>query len=127
MVVVFSLLSRALSGSAEVAVQAVIVLAGGAMVAYLPARAVRPHSADAIGWSGFIGVISAWMFTALDIIVLRPLGLYSWRWDAIGGGSGWWYIPVWWMGAALLAWVGALVYSMLGHAGEANPVAPSRR
>ena len=35
--------------------------------------------------------------------------LYHWTWDAIGGGTGFWYIPVWWMGSAFLAWLGAMV------------------
>jgi hypothetical protein len=121
-VTVFSLLSRALSGTGEVIVQSLIVLAGGAIATYFPARAVRPHGVEAIGWAGFIGVIGAWTFTVLDIVVLRPLGLYSWRWDAIGGGSGWWYIPVWWMAQATLACLGGMIYvSRVGDRDEANP------
>jgi hypothetical protein len=122
-VAVFALVSRALGGRTEVVVQSLMVLAGGGIATYLPARAVRPRGTEAIGWSAFIGVIGAWTFTVLDIIALRPMGLYSWRWDAIGGGSGWWYIPVWWMGATLLAWMGALVYSSRTRASsEVNPV-----
>jgi hypothetical protein len=105
------LISRALSGRVEVIIQSLFVLAGGAIATYFPARAVRPRSVEAVGWSAFIGVIGAWTFTALDIIVLRPLSIYNWRWDAIGGGSAWWYIPVWWMGAATLAGLGGMVYS----------------
>ena len=122
-VAVFSLLSRAMSGRVEVVVQSLMVLAGGAIATYVPARAVRPRATEAIGWSAFIGVIGAWTFTVLDIVALRPMGLYTWRWDAIGGGSGWWYIPVWWMAATLLAWMGALVYSSRTRtASEVNPV-----
>lgn len=122
-VAVFALLSRAMSGRVEVVIQSLMVLVGGAIVTYLPSRAVRPQSTNVIGWSAFIGVIGAGTFTVLDIAVLRPLGLYSWRWDAIGGGSGWWYIPIWWMGATMLAWLGGLVYSVRGRGrAEVNPV-----
>ena len=123
-VAVFALISRATSGGVELVAQSVTVLIGGAIATYVPARAVRPRGIDAVGWSAFIGVIGAWTFTALDIVVLRPAGLYSWRWDAIGGGSGWWYIPVWWMGATLLAWLGGLVYAArVKGSNEVNPVA----
>ena len=46
---------------------------------------------------------------AVDIILLRPFHAYPWTWDAIGGGSTWWYLPIWWMLGTLLAWLGALV------------------
>jgi hypothetical protein len=110
-VVVFSLLSRAMSGRVEVVIQAMIALAGLAVAAFLPARNVRPNTVDGIAWATLAGFLGAVVFTVLDIALLRPLGLYSWRWDAIGGGSGWWYIPIWWMGSALLAWLGSWAYS----------------
>jgi hypothetical protein len=31
------------------------------------------------------------------------------RWREIGGGSNWWYHPVWWMAGTLLPWLGALI------------------
>ena len=110
-VVVFVLLSRALSGRVEVVVQSIVVLAGGALASYLPAYWVRPCTIDAIGWSTLLGFLGAVVFTFIDTAVLRPVQLYPWTWDAIGGGSGWWYIPIWWMGSAFLAWLGAWVYS----------------
>ena len=122
-VAVFGLLSRLLSGVVESVVQSLIVLAGGALAMYLPARAVRPVTIDAIGWSAFVGVIGAWTFTLVDIAILRPAGLYHWTWDRIGGGSGWWYLPVWWMGGAFLAWLGAWAYASRAVArSEARPL-----
>jgi hypothetical protein len=47
------------------------------------------------------------------------VNLYHWTWDAIGGGSGFWYHPVWWMGSAFLSGLGALRISY-GSAGEEN-------
>ncbi len=110
-VVVFALLSRALTGRSEVVVQSLVILVGGALATYWPARAVRPRTIDAIGWSALTGLFGAVVFTMIDTVVLRPVKLYDWTWDAIGGGSGWWYIPVWFMGSAFLAWLGAWAYS----------------
>jgi hypothetical protein len=111
-VVVFALLSRAMSGTLEVIVQSVIILAGGVLAAYLPALWVQPREIDGIGWSCLLAVIGAVTFAFVDTVLLRPLDLYHWTWDAVGGGSGWWYLPVWFMGAAFLAWLGALVYTV---------------
>ena len=119
-VVVFALLSRALSGTVETFVQSVLVVAGGAVFAYLPSVLLRPKDADTIAWVAMIGLLGALVFTIIDTIVLRPLDLYHWTWDAIGGGSGFWYIPVWWMGSAFLAWLGAWVIAITAGDGEPN-------
>jgi hypothetical protein len=115
-VVTFSLLSRVLSGTTETIVQAAVVLVGAAVASYLPAARVRPQNVDSIAWAALVGLLGALVFTVADAAVLRPLKLYHWRWDAIGGGSGFWYIPVWWMGAAVLAWLGSWVAALVGRA-----------
>lgn len=111
-VVVFALLSRVLTGGVEATVQSVLVLAGGAVFAYAPAYWVRPRGVDAIAYASLVGLLGSVGFTVVDTAVLRPVHLYHWTWDAIGGGSGFWYIPVWWMGSCFLAWLGAWVYSI---------------
>ena len=110
-VVLFALGSRVTSGRSETILQSLLILAGGALAIFLPARAIRPRTVDAIGWTALTGFLGAVVFTFADIVILRPLSLYSWKWDAIGGGSGWWYIPVWWMGSTFLAWMGGWVYA----------------
>ncbi|MDH3496227.1 MAG: hypothetical protein OER21_05660 [Gemmatimonadota bacterium] len=123
-VTAFALLSRALAGAVEVIVQAGLIVLGGVVVSYLPASRIRPRSVDGIAWAAMIGLLGALGFTVLDTAILRPLQLYHWTWDAIGGGSGFWYIPVWWMGSAVLAWLGAWVVAMAARGGrEAHPVA----
>lgn len=117
-VTAFALLSRALTGTAEVIVQAGMILVGGVLFSYLPAARVRPRSVDGIAWAAMVGLLGALVFTVLDTTVLRPVRLYDWTWDAIGGGSGFWYIPVWWMGSAVLAWLGAWVVAMAGRGGR---------
>ena len=117
-VVAFALLSRAMSGSAEIVVQAVLVALGGAVCAYVPSLPVRPRTVDGIAWAALVGLLGALVFSVVDTAVLRPLHLYHWTWDAIGGGSGFWYLPVWWMGSAVLAWLGALTLATLARGGR---------
>jgi hypothetical protein len=58
------------------------------------------------------------MFSAIDIVLFRPLNAFPWTWDAIGGGSTWWYLPVWWMLGTFLAWMGAIVTARQAGRGE---------
>jgi hypothetical protein len=67
-----------------------------------------------------LGLMGALAFTVIDTAVLRPVHIYSWKWDAIGGGSGMWYIPVWWMGSAFVSWLGGWVTAT---AARSNPSA----
>jgi hypothetical protein len=122
-VVAFVLLARALAGTTAVIVQAALILAGGVVFAFGPARAVRPRSIDGIAWAALVGLLGALVFSVLDVAVLRPVHLYPWTWDAIGGGSGFWYLPVWWMGSAVLAWLGSWVVALAARGGrEPSPL-----
>jgi hypothetical protein len=116
-VVVFVLQARWLGGRAEVVVQSLLILLGGAVFAYAPAARVRPRNVDGIAWASLVGLLGALVFTVVDTAILRPVHLYPWTWDAIGGGSGFWYVPVWWMGSCFVAWLGAWVYSLLAAGG----------
>jgi hypothetical protein len=42
-------------------------------------------------------------------MLLQNIGTYSNRWYEIGGGSNWWYHPVWWMVGSFLPWMGAWI------------------
>lgn len=105
-VAVFAFLSGITSGTVETIVQSILVLAGGFIFAYVPSMLYRPSDVDTIAWVAFIGLMGSLFFTVFDTAILRPLNTYSWTWDEIGGGSGFWYIPVWFMGSAVLAWLG---------------------
>ena len=118
-VVAFALLSRALEGTAETVVQSALVLAGGVIFSYVPSIGTRPRTVDGIAWASLVGLLGALIFTVVDTAALRPAHLYSWQWDAIGGGTGYWYIPVWWMGSAFLAWLGALTVATGARGGHA--------
>jgi len=117
-VVAFALLSRTLAGRAEVVVQSLLILAGGTVFSYAPSYWVRPRGVDAIAWAALMGLLGSVAFTIVDTVVLRPVDLYHWTWDAIGGGSGFWYVPVWWMGSCFLAWLGAWVHSLAAARGR---------
>lgn len=122
-VVAFVLAGRSLSGTVENVLLSALIVVGGVLVAYLPAVWVRPRTVDGIAWSAMVGLLGALVFTVFDMAVLRPLSLYHWTWDEIGGGSGFWYVPVWWMGSAFLAWLGAWIASQrLGERDDANPL-----
>jgi hypothetical protein len=119
-VVAFAILSRVLTGTLETVVQSVLVIAGGIVFSYYGALIIRPRDVDSVAWASLIGLLGALVFTVIDTAVLRPLGVYHWTWDQIGGGSGFWYIPVWWMGATVLAWLGAWGFSVAERSGRAN-------
>jgi hypothetical protein len=120
-VVLFALLSRVLEGNVETVVRSGLILVGGAVASYFPAASVRPRSAETIAWAATLGLLGSFTFTLLDVALLRPLNVYHWTWDAIGGGSGFWYISVWWMGSAVLAWLGAWAYARAAwRSGKAN-------
>jgi hypothetical protein len=119
-VVAFALLARALSGTVEVVVQAILLLLGGVVFSYVPSLSTRPRTVDGIAWAAMVGLLGALVFTVLDTAILRPVHLYHWTWDQIGGGSGFWYVPVWWMGSAVLAWLGAWTVAIAGR-GDREP------
>jgi Flp pilus assembly protein TadB len=49
------------------------------------------------------------VFLLVDVTLLQNIGTYSHRWYDIGGGSNWWYHPVWWMVGTFLPWMGAWI------------------
>lgn len=87
----------------------VVVFTTGCVVSLLPARWVGARTGDGIAAAALVGLVGTAAFSLIDIALLRPLTLYSWRWDAVGGTSGWWYLPVWWMLGTFVAWMGAIV------------------
>jgi hypothetical protein len=110
-VVAFLAASRSVpeAAGARGVVEALIVLAAGVLAAFLPAAWTAARGADGIAGAAAIGLVGTIVFSAIDIILLRPFKAYPWTWDAIGGGSSWWYLPVWWMLGTFLAWMGGIV------------------
>jgi hypothetical protein len=109
-VIVYLIVARLLPhGVVAALVEAIIVLAAGVFVTFLPGSFAVSRTTQGIASAAAIGLWGTVVFMAIDVIVLRPLRAFPWTWDAIGGGSTWWYLPIWWMLGTLLAWLGALV------------------
>jgi hypothetical protein len=109
LVLLFSVASRFLVGPLELVVGGVILLVGLAAVAMLPGIWTRARTVEGIAGAAGIGLAAAGVFLLIDVILLQNIGTYSHRWHAIGGGSNWWYHPVWWMVGAFLPWMGAWI------------------
>src|SRR5216117_460278 len=86
-----------------------IVLAGGVAAAFLPGFFAASRTVQGVASAAAIGLWGTIAFMAIDIILLRPFRAFPWTWDAIGGGSTWWYLPIWWMLGTYVAWMGAIV------------------
>lgn len=124
-VLVISLVSRLLpNGAAQTAILAVIVLIGLAAVTLLPGVWTRARTIEGIAGAAGIGLGAAVTFLLLDVTLLQNIGTYGHRWLDLGGGSNWWYHPVWWMVGTFLPWFGAwILANQLGRSGGASPVA----
>lgn len=108
-VIVYLLVSRLVPpGIAQALLQAVIVLAAAAAASLLPANWTAARTTQGIAGAAGVGLWGTIVFMAIDIIVLRPFKAYPWTWDAVGGGSTWWYLPIWWMLGTFVAWMGAM-------------------
>ena len=121
-VVLFLLVARFVpdTGGARRGLEALIVLAAGVLASFLPGRWAAARHAEGIAGAAAIGLWGTIVFMAFDIVVLRPFKAYPWTWDAIGGGSSWWYLPIWWMLGTLLAWMGGIVTAAQAARGEAT-------
>src|SRR6266566_2951288 len=85
-----------------------IVLAGGVAAAFLPGFFAASRTVQGVASAAAIALWGTIIFMAIDIILLRPFKAFPWTWDAVGGGSTWWYLPIWWMLGTFVAWMGAL-------------------
>jgi hypothetical protein len=109
-VVLFLAVSRNLSpGIVTSILLMVIVLAGGVAAAFLPGSFAASRTVQGVASAAAIGLWGTITFMAIDIVLLRPFRAFPWTWDAIGGGSTWWYLPIWWMLGTFVAWMGAIV------------------
>ena len=121
-VVLFVAASRLLpdTGGLRGGVEAVIVLVAAAAATFLPAQWSAARQVEGIAGAAAIGLVGTIVFMAIDIVVFRPLKAYPWTWDAIGGGSTWWYLPIWWMLGTFLAWMGGIVTARQAARAEAT-------
>ena len=123
-VVVFLVVSRLLApGVAREVVQALVVLVAAPLVSLLPARWTSPRSIEGIAGAAAVGLVGTVVFSAIDVVILRPFHAYPWTWDAVGGGSTWWYLPIWWMLGTFSAWMGGMYTAGRAARGGATSLA----
>jgi hypothetical protein len=109
-VIIYIVISRLLpAGIIEALLQTIVVIAAAVAAAFLPAFFATSRTVQGIASAAAIGLWGTIVFMAIDIILLRPFKAYPWTWDAVGGGSTWWYLPIWWMLGTFVAWMGAIV------------------
>jgi hypothetical protein len=122
LVLLFSLASRWLDGPIESILRGLIVLVGVTAVSMLPGLWTRPRTIEGIAGAAGIGLAATGVFLLVDIILLQNIGTYTNRWYQIGGGSNWWYHPVWWMAGTFVPWMGAwILANQTVKAGRASP------
>ena len=108
-VLLYSLASRFTNGVVESALKTFIVAAGTYLVTFLPGQWTRARTIEGIAGAAGIGLAGTVVFLLVDVTLLQTIGTYTNRWREIGGGSNWWYHPVWWMVGTFLPWMGAFM------------------
>jgi len=121
---VFAILQPRLVGVIELVVLGAILVLGIAITITLPGLWTKARTIEGISGAAGIGLWATVIFLVVDVAVFQPFGFYTNRWLEIGGGSNWWYHPVWWMVGTYLPWLGAWVLAnQAGKSGASNPVA----
>jgi len=119
-VVAFLVVAQVLpAGMPRQGILTLVTMAAAVAVTFLPARWVVARQTEGIAGAAAAGLWGTVVFMAIDIVLLRPVKAYPWTWDAIGGNSSWWYLPIWWMLGTFLAWMGAILTA--GQAARGEP------
>jgi len=119
-VAAMSFITRYLAGGAEFGLGALVLVAGLAAVTFMPGNWTRPRTIEGIAGAAGLGLAATVVFLVIDVSLLQPAGVYTNRWREIGGGSNWWYHPVWWMVGTYLPWMGAQIMASQARAGAVS-------
>jgi len=122
-VIMYLVAARRLAGGTAAVVEALLVLVGGTAAAFLPGLWAAARTIEGIAGAAAIGLWGSIVFSVIDIAVFRPVHAYPWTWDDVGGGSTWWYLPIWWMLATFLAWMGGVRTAATAARGRSSLVA----
>lgn len=124
LIAAFGLLQPRIAGAVELVVCGAILFIGIAATIVLPGQWTRARTIEGIAGAAGIGFAAAIVFLIVDVVLFQPIHLYTNRWLEIGGGSNWWYHPVWWMVGTYLTWMGAWIQAnQLARNGRASPIA----
>ena len=121
-VVAMSFITRLTSGIVETVIGGIVLLIGVAAVTVLPGLWTRARTIEGIAGAAGIGLAATVVFLLIDAALLQPLGIYTNRWREVGGGSNWWYHPIWWMVGTFLPWMGALILANRAARGRSASV-----
>ena len=108
-VALFAVVTRVFDGPVEKVLEGVLLVIGLGATIILPGLWTRARNIEGIAAAAGIGLAATVVFLLVDVALLQPFGAYTFRWRAIGGGSNWWYHPVWWMVGTYLAWMGGFI------------------
>ena len=118
------MVSKYLDGPVEQILLLLLITAGVLAVTFLPGIRTGARTIEGIASAAGIGLAATIVFLLVDISIFQPIGLWSNRWREIGGGSNWWYHPVWWMVGTYLPWLGAFTLAnQAAKSGRSSPVA----
>lgn len=120
LIVAIAFATRALGGGAEALVVGVLVAAAIVVTAFLPGLWTRVRTIEGIAGAAAIGLGATVVFLLIDVALLQPLGIWTNRWREIGGGSNWWYHPVFWMVGTFLPWMGAWILANQADKGRVS-------
>ncbi|HTS90152.1 MAG TPA: hypothetical protein VMG41_16785 [Gemmatimonadales bacterium] len=121
-VLVIGLVARFVSGAAAQLLLLLLVSVAVLAVSFLPGLWTRARTIEGIAGAAGIGLGATVVFLIVDVALFQPFGLYTHRWRDIGGGSNWWYHPVWWMVGTFLPWFGAwILANQADRHGRPNP------
>lgn len=120
LIVAIAFATRGLGGVAEAAVVGLLVAAAILVTAFLPGLWTRARTIEGIAGAAAIGLGATVVFLLIDVAALQPLGVWTNRWREIGGGSNWWYHPVFWMVGTFLPWMGAWILANQAARGRAS-------
>jgi hypothetical protein len=114
-VVIVSVINKSLDGTIDRALSGIVVYIGAMITIFYPATLTRPRTIEGIAGAAGIGLAATWIYVLLDAFLLQNFGVYTNRWRQIGGGSIWWYLPVWWMVGTYLSWMGGWIFANLAR------------
>ena len=118
------MVSKYLDGPVEQILLTLLITAGVLAVTFLPGIWTGARTIEGIASAAGIGLAATIVFLLVDVSIFQPIGLWSNRWREIGGGSNWWYHPVWWMVGTYLPWFGAFTLAnQAAKSGRSSPVA----
>jgi hypothetical protein len=119
----FALIQPRVEGVLELVICGAILVVGIAATIALPGIWTKALTIEGIAGAAGIGLIATAVYLVIDMAVLQPLQVYTNRWQQIGGGSNWWYHPVWWMVGTYLPWLGAWVLAnQTAKSGVPSPI-----